>query len=193
MAELKLLGGEKIEVDKFGKVKRGKGRPKGKWIPASFRYRPVKWEPKFNQIVYDYLAVPGITYEKLGEKYGYCKQQIGNILCSPQAELIKQALSNSIVSRNQESIPVLLSAASEKVAQRIADFMLDDNLYKGSPFEYIDRTLRIGKAVGVINKEQASNPNGASVTNNNTQINIGTDAIRELTDSLNLANKLRAG
>lgn len=168
-----------------------RGRPPGKWRGPKFRYKPVKWEPKFNQIVFDYLAVPGITHEELGKKYEFSPAHIGNILNSPQAGLIKESLSNNIVSRNQESIPILLATSAKKVVQRVADFMSDDDLYTRNPFAFIDRTLKIGAAIGAIKEDGNGVNNTPSVSN--TQINIGDSAIKELAESLSIANKLRAG
>lgn len=188
MEEVKLS--EQVDLSN-DTIIRKRGRPPGKWRGPKFRYKPVKWEPKFNQIVYDYLAVPGVTHAELGIKYGFSEAHIGNILNSPQAGLIKESLSNNIISRNQESIPILLAASAKKVVQRVADFMSDDDLYTRNPFAFIDRTLKIGNAIGAIKDEDSRN-NSAPVVNN-TQVNIGDSAIKELAESLNIANKLRTG
>lgn len=169
-------------------IKKKLGRPLGKYKGPSFRYKPIKWLPEFNQVVFDYYCIPGCTYEELAEKYKYHKVHIGNIMNSPQAELIKAGLDSGIIERNQRNIPALLAASAEKAASRIADFISDDSLYQANPFKFIDRALKIGAAVGVI---KGSEEGGKGSTINNTQINLGDSAISELAKSLELSNDLR--
>ena len=183
--------------DAFSEVKRGVGRPKGITVATTgagrIRYRPKKWLPEFNQLVIDYIVIPGVTHEELGDKYGYTKVQICNILSSPQARDIQEAMARGILTHNAENSLVKLGEMSKKITERLHSFIHNDSLYNASPFAFVDKSLSIGKAIGVLSEGKAST-NVGGTTVNNSQTNIiaisGKDA-KELGDSLALANKLR--
>lgn len=172
-------------------LKRGRGRPKGEWT-GRIRYRPKKWLPEFNQLVIDYIVVPGCTHEMLGEKYGYKKDQICNILGSAQARDIQEGMAKGILKYNVDNSIIKLGEISKKITERLHNFIHEDSFYRANPFEFINKSLSIGKAIGSLNQEREGSINVRSTTNN-TQVNvaIGTEAAIELGKSIRLANELR--
>ena len=171
------------------KITRGRGRPKGSLgiIGGRIRYRPKKWLPEFNQLVVDYIVVPGVTHKELGEKYGYTNVQVCNILNSPQARDIQESMAKGILKYNFENVPIKMAEMSSKITERLHDFIHDDSKYKANPFEFINKALSIGKAIGVLDKET---PRDGGVTHN-TQVNISVGQAKDLSESLGIVERLR--
>lgn len=165
---------------------RKRGRPTGEWKGPKARYVPKKWLPEFNQVVFDYIAVPGVTYEELGKKYGYTAIHIGNIINSPQAKAIQESVANGIIKLNQDNVTVKLSEIAAKSVERIHSFIHDEHLFSVSPFAFIDKTIAIRKSIGIAEVEKDK----GGIVNNNTLVISGKDA-GELLKSFNLAQGLR--
>ena|ERR1035437_1236595 len=171
------------------KITRGRGRPKGSLgiIGGRIRYRPKKWLPEFNQLVIDYIVVPGVTHEELGLKYSYTKVQVCNILNSPQARDIQESMAQGILKYNFENVPIKLGEMHSKIIERLHDFIHNDSYLSANPFEFINKSLAIGKAIGVLDKET---PKVNGVTHN-TQVNISVGQAKDLSESLGIVERLR--
>ena len=171
------------------KITRGRGRPKGSLgiIGGRIRYRPKKWLPEFNQLVIDYIIVPGVTHEELGLKYSYTKVQVCNILNSPQARDIQESMAQGILKYNFENVPIKLGEMHSKIIERLHDFIHNDSYLSANPFEFINKSLAIGKAIGVLDKET---PKVNGVTHN-TQVNISVGQAKDLSESLGIVERLR--
>lgn len=182
----------KSTTEENKEVPRKRGRPRGEWTPR-VRYRPKKWLPEFNQLVMDYIIIPGCTHEELGKKYGYGKQQILNILNSPQAKLIQEGCAKGIIKYNETNVPIKLAEISQKAIQRVHDFIHDDRMYSADPFSFIDKTLSITKSIGTFNNGRPESESRGNHTVNNTQVNvaIGAEAAELLGKSIALASSLR--
>jgi len=182
----------RIEEDiDIPKITRGRGRPKGSLgiIGGRIRYRPKKWLPEFNQLVIDYIVVPGVTHEELGLKYSYTKVQVCNILNSPQARDIQESMAQGILKYNFENVPIKLGEMHSKIIERLHDFIHSDVYLKANPFEFINKSLAIGKAIGVLDKETSTLARGTTI--NNTQVNITTGQAKDLSESLGIVERLR--
>lgn len=164
-----------------------RGRPRGEWKGPKLRYRPKKWLPEFSQVVFDYIAIPGITQEELGDKYGYTKVHINNILNSPQAAKIREATAKGILNYNEENVTVKLGEISQKAVERMHNFIHNDILYEKSPFAFIEKSIAIRKSIG---DEKKDEPKGGDFINNGV-IAISGPQAEGLLKSFELALELK--
>ena len=130
------------------------------------KWEPKKWLPVYEAIVA--LSCTGLSNEEVGKRFGYGKQQVSNILNTPQAtrmrELINQRLREANLATLAERMDNMNNAAMKHV-----EFVLNipSEEFK-NPLAIFDRSVMWLKASG---KVAGNEPINNSVINN-TQNNI---------------------
>lgn len=128
-------------------------------------YNPKRWHPEFDLIVIK--SVGGLSNEEIGREFGYTKQHVSNILSTPQAAEVRDRIREEINKNYQGKLKERVSAIGEGVVRHVEKFITDaNNLAERSPFDFIDRALKIGTVIGAMG-EKVSN-----ISNNGTQNNI---------------------
>lgn len=147
------------------------------------RYRPKRWHPEFDLIVYASFA--GESNTDIARKFGYTPQHISNILCSEHAEKIRETLREKISDEGDKSIAARMKVTSDKAVERMEKFMNNDELFEKSPFAFIDRAMRAIQITG------ASKEDNSKIVINNQTNNIGTAAMDRIADALLASNEVK--
>lgn len=155
---------------------RGRGRPIGSGLgkQSGFsNYKPARWHPEFDLIILE--SINGNSNETIAEKYGYTKQHISNILSTEEARKVKERIRGTIEEEGKRCFKERIASIGEKALEHVEKFILDDaGLAERQPFMFLDRALKIGSSVGVMNSgsEKQSGSNGPM-----QQINVAGNAI----------------
>lgn len=173
---------------------RKRGRPTGSGgkLSGFSHYNPKRWHPEYDLIVFE--SINGKSNQEIGDKYGYTKQHISNILSTTQAREIKERIRGTIGRVAEEGFKERISSIGEQALKHVEAFIEDkNNLAERSPFMFIDRALKIGSSVGVLNSSsekqsghmQQINVAGNAIIMNNER----ADALKQaLNDSMELDN-----
>lgn len=115
------------------------------------RWSPVKWEPIYEQFIA--FSAIGYSNKDIAEKFGYTPQQVSNVLCTPQAKVIKEQLIRKI----RED--VLANSAGDREAlihranENIGKVLNSDELREKSPFKMLEASMSYLKGVGQLESE----------------------------------------
>lgn len=124
-----------------GKVigpKRG-ARITKKWIPK-------EWRPEYEAITA--LSCTGLSNEALGKRFGYGKQQISNILNTPQAKKLREIIVERLRATNNNTLGERIDNLREVALKRVESVLTDDDIFSRSPLAIFDRSLGILKSTG---------------------------------------------
>jgi hypothetical protein len=146
---------------------------------AKKRWQPKKWEPLYDQIVA--LSCTGISNKAIAERFGYTPQQISNILCSDQAKIIKQLVTNFIRNQLEQDTGARLKRIEQRALENIETVITSEDVLAKHPLAMFDRCLVFLKGVGKLEGEKSAVP-----TQN---IFIGAEAAKSLIDGMHKANE----
>lgn len=156
---------EVVEPEKL--EKRGRGRPRlvlenGKFVsPRGARitkkWEPKEWRPEYEAIVA--LSCTGLSNTALGERFGYGKQQISNILNTPMGVKLREIIVSNLRATNNKTLGSRLDNLKENALQRVESVMKDDKLFERAPLAVFDRSIAILKTTGVVSEKNESSGN----------------------------------
>lgn len=141
------------------------------------RYKPKRWHPEFDLIVISSIA--GKDNEELARIFGYTPQHISNILCTEQAQEIRNKVRSDIDTTFTKDIKDRLNDINEGAIKSLEQFFVTERetRYEASPFLFVDRAMRY------LDKQNNNpNPNPNAVNNgtiNNFNFNHPTKAIED--------------
>ncbi len=153
------------------------------------RWEPKEWLPIYEAIVA--LSCTGLSNEVVGARFGYGKQQVSNILNTPQGKKLKLLIAERIRNENSASVVDRVAAIQEKALQRVEAVMFDDDRAEKQPLAIFDRSMEILKS-GLLKDKTPIAPDG-----NNTHIdkavfiNMKPEQIQQLDDGLRKADQVR--
>ena len=148
------------------------------------RYKPRRWQPEFDLIVL--ASFQGLANTDIGLKFGYTKEHISNILCSEQAQLVRNNLRDKINKESDVNVTQRMSLLSEKALSRLEAFMDNDKLAEASPFLFVDRAFKaLQVSGGSLEKKDITN----KVEFN--QVNLGNDVFDRLTKALDKSERVQ--
>lgn len=147
------------------------------------RWRPKEWTPVYEQIV---ILSCGMnkSNKELGDMFGFTPQHISNILCTPEASLVRRRVLETLREKVDGGLPRRLSDLADKATQRVAQVLYDDAIFERSPFAVVDRSLAVLRGVGKLRSAEEAKGD----TTNNVLILAGETA-NELRDGLRKARE----
>lgn len=151
--------------------------------PASAKgFRVKKWKPKYDMIVAGHIM--GKSNKELAIDFDVTPVTICNILRADQAQiLIKQAhdaMRAKAIEQPVESMDIV-ARIKQKALEKAEKFLEMDALAENSPFQFIDRTMKLAG----IGRESSSSPAPVNVTVNNQNNNAAVVENKEIrTESL---------
>ncbi len=122
-------------------------RPKRKKI----RKYVNTWKPSHTNVVY--LHLQGDDDDVIMEKTGYSRVAVWNILRTPEAEKIKNAVHAKVISRGLQSVPEKIAAIQAISLENISKFISDTDNAKKNPFSFFDRNVKALEVVGNLQKK----------------------------------------
>lgn len=172
--------------------RRGRGRPIGSGGKGSSfsRYNPKRWHPEFDLMVVESIA--GMDNQSIGDKYGYTKEHVSNILSTEEAKKVKDRIRGTIEKETDLNIKERVSRIGEKVLKHVEKFVEDENgLAEKNPFYFIDRVVKIGESMGSMGKNSVPIP-GNNIINNGSMIVMNGDRVTDLKNALDNSMSLES-
>lgn len=144
-----------IEDGKVVGPKRG-ARITKKWVPK-------EWRPEYEAITA--LSCTGLSNEALGKRFGYGKQQISNILNTPQAKKLREIIVERLRNSNNNTITDRVANIRDVAFKRVEAVLADDKQFAKTPLAIFDRSLAVLKSTGVAKTDGIGEHPVQSVTN----------------------------
>ena len=164
------------DLDENGdfKDKRRRRGAKLKWVPK-------KWKPAYDQMII--LSIMGRKNVQIAEALGYSSIQVGNVLNSLHAEVIRRKLMDQIMEKAGDDIPGRLQVAADLASKRVVDYFRDDQAFTNAPGAMVDRAMKVLAGMKHIKSEGS----GGGQTNIKNALFVGdgeitsrlTEAIRQ--------------
>lgn len=154
------------------------------------RWTPKKWKPLYTEIVALYAA--GQSHEEIATAKGITKQTVSNVVCTPQAKLILRQISDKLIKASENTIESNLSIAAAKAAERIRDYIANDDLYTNAPGPMVDRSMRILAKVGKMKDDvpNVTQGNGGNTFNVGRMLVLSAESAKEITDAIALSKQV---
>jgi hypothetical protein len=173
------------KLDEVNEAQVENEEPRG--AKAKKRWVPKEWRPEYTAIVA--MSCTGLSNEAVGKHFNYGKQQISNILNTPEAKEIRKLISAQVLKDQETSLPDRLRAVQDIALQRVEEFVNRADLMEKSPFQTFDRHLKLLQSTGTLESPDDNNKGGIT---NNTQNNfiLSDSAARSITEGLKLAERV---
>lgn len=174
-------------LDEAGKVVTPRG------AKAFKKWSPKEWSPIYEAIVA--LSCTGLNNEEVGKRFGYGKQQVSNILNTPQAKKIRELIVNKLNKDNTATISARLERLNESALKHV-EFVLDRPTedFK-NPLAIFDRSMAFLKSSGKVKTDEhmMNIANTTNVTNNviGKAMILNAGATELLSEGLKKANQVQ--
>lgn len=155
------------------------------------RWEPKEWLPVYEAIVT--LSCTGLySNEEVGKRFGYGKQQVSNILNTPQAKKLKQQLAEKVRSENSTTIADRIAQINDSALKHVEFVMNRQSEDFKNPLAIFDRSRKWLQDSGVLKSDTPAPPQGGSVHNTTIHAMIlNGEGTERLTEGLNRANQVR--
>lgn len=110
------------------------------------RWRPKRWEVVYDQIVA--LSTLGKPHKEIAQLFGYTEQHISNIVNCPEASITRGRLLEQLAKGAISKMDTDFETLAVQAKNRIAQVLYDDELFKDSPFQVVDRGIAVLRGVG---------------------------------------------
>jgi len=148
------------------------------------RWNPKEWKPEYELVVA--LSCTGLAHTVIAERFGYTPIHIGNIVNCEYGKALRQIILNKLRNDVTLATPNIIKDTQARALERIREVLDNDALALNSPLAIFDRSLKWLSTTGAVESDdgkhendRAGNPARVTV-NNQTNIALGTDAIRAL-------------
>lgn len=146
------------------------------------RWQPKVWHPVYEEIVL--LDALGYSNIEIAKDKGFTVVHISNILCTPQAKMIKRLIIGQVEKQRTLSIDQRLEKYSE-VAMRRVEETLDNDVYaQKNPGGMFDRALKL---LTVTNR--VKDPDKGPV--NNTTLVVPSEVFSRFTEAMERSREER--
>lgn len=153
------------------------------------RWVPKEWRPEYEAIVA--LSCTGLNNEEVGRRFGYGKQQVSNILNTPQAIKLREIIVIRLREKHTESFGERLSKLNAKALERVEAVIESDDYFEKSPLAIFDRSVTFLKSQGVMKSPESIN-SGPTIGNVIGKAMIMTsEAANILSEGLRKANEVK--
>jgi hypothetical protein len=129
----------------------------GERRPAKFVTK--RWEPKKWLVVYDTMIlmhVAGKSNREIATELNYHEVQVGNILRSRQAMIVKELVRRKLNEEITETIPEKLKRLEMAALGNVEAALTNATLQEKSPLALMDRSLAFLKGIGKLEGEKSS-------------------------------------
>ena len=99
------------------------------------------------------LKSAGMSNTELAVKYSKTPEHISNVLNTPQAMLLRKQALDRLQEDRMGNTSERLNAIANKSIERVHDVIMNDVLFKESPFGVVDRAISLLKGVGKLENE----------------------------------------
>ncbi len=154
-----------------------------KWIPK-------EWRPEYEAIVA--LSCTGLGNEEVGRRFGYGKQQVSNILNTPQARKMRELINIRLREANTNTLAERMDRMNDAALKHVEYILTTPTEAFKNPMAIFDRSLAFLKSSGVVRGESVQQSQNVT----NIQQNIKTAMILPhsstnlLSEGLNKANEV---
>lgn len=123
------------------------------------RWEPKEWLPIYEAIVA--LSCTGLSNEEVGKRFGYGKQQVSNILNTPQGKKLKQVIRNRVNDANIQTIAQRVANLQDNALKRVETIINDedmfDNMSTAAKMIIFDKSLAVLKS-GILKEQGPATP-----------------------------------
>jgi len=137
-----------------------------------------------------YLSAVGFGNREIGQRLGYTKEHVSNVLNLEQADVFREQLLTRMREKALMDIPMTLGKIAEKTVARLHELVHDDERFMRNPFAVIDRGLEIVKGVGHL-KHGNAHDGGGIVVHGNAMIGMPIEIMEKLASGLATANEAK--
>lgn len=131
------------------------------------RWKPKKWRPEYDRMVF--MSVAGFSNKQIGERLGYTKEHVSNVLNLAQAEQLREEIQKRMREEAYQDLPKRLNEIAAKTVERMHMLVHNDDIFERSPFQVIDRGMDILKGLGHLKHGNADRgTDGGTVVNHGT-------------------------
>jgi hypothetical protein len=134
------------------------------------RWNPKEWRPEYEAMVG--LACTGLSYNEIGNRFGYTSVHVGNIVNSDMGKALQRIILDKLRKNNTESLAERIDALKTKALSRVEHFINNDDYADKSPLAMFDRSFKFltGSRVLSDDKGDGANHNTPIQINNKTVI-----------------------
>lgn len=136
------------------------------------KWEPKKWLPVYEAIVA--LSCTGLDNESVGKRFGYGKQQVSNILNTPQGKKLREIIAARIRDMNlltlEDRMAFIQSSALKNVEKVITDET--GQIFEKAPLALFDRSLAFLKSSGALKGDQPIPPASSPLVGNVQKMSV---------------------
>lgn len=176
--------GERETLDSNGKVI---GQSRG--AKAYKRWVPKEWRPEYEAITA--LSCTGLSNEEVGRRFGYGKQQISNILNTPQAKALREIIVNRLREKNTETLSQRMDNLNIAALERIEAVITSDTIFERSPLAIFDRSMKVLEKTGAVKGDSSNTGNTINGNVIGKAMIMTTEAANILSEGLRKANEVK--
>jgi hypothetical protein len=138
------------------------------------------------------MSVGGLSNTEIGDRLGYSKQHVSNVLNLEQAEVLRNQLIQRMRDAAMQDIPTRLHEIAVKTVDRIHRLVHSDEVFEKSPFAVIDRGMEVVKGLGHLKHGNTEHPVGGITVHGNAVIGMPDALGQRIADGLEKAHEARA-
>src|SRR5690606_39878928 len=102
--------------------------------------------PEYDRMMF--MSVAGFSNKQIGERLGYTKEHVSNVLNLAQAEQLREEIQKRMREEAYQDLPKRLNEIAAKTVERMHMLVHNDDIFERSPFQVIDRGMDILKGLG---------------------------------------------
>lgn len=176
-SSLELVTEEKVTVELE--------RPAAPAVSKYKRWFPKQWKPIFDEMIL--YSISGVPLEQIAKKYKYSYTHASTILNSPQAQIIRrqmlESLRKNVLAKQSERLEDLKDIS----LQRVSELLHDDNLMEKNPFGVADKAITVLKGTGVLQSEGSNN----TTLNARNAVFLPPELAKGLLEGISMADKAK--
>ena len=158
---------------------------------AHKRWEPKQWLPVYEAIVA--LSCTGLSNDEVGKRFGYGKQQVSNILNTPQGKKLKELIANRIREMNLLTLEDRMAFMQKNALGNVDKVLADEDgtIMQRAPLALFDRSLAFLKSSGAL-KGDIPQSSGNTLVGNAKTVNVvlSPEANQLLRDGLSKAKEV---
>ena len=158
---------------------------------AHKRWEPKQWLPVYEAIVA--LSCTGLSNDEVGKRFGYGKQQVSNILNTPQGKKLKELIANRIREMNLLTLEDRMAFMQKNALGNVDKVLADEDgmIMQRAPLALFDRSLAFLKSSGALKGDIPQSAGNTLVGNAKTvNVVLSPEANQLLRDGLSKAKEV---
>ena len=155
------------------------------------KWTPKKWKPEYEIVVS--LSCTGLSNEEVGKRTGYGKQQVSNIINTPQGQKLIQIITERLHKANAINVTERVERLQQAALKHV-EYILDTptDQFK-NPLAIFDRSLAFLKSTsgGKFVSDTGNTTNNVVNANIANAMILSPEAKNLLTEGLDKANQVK--